>query len=88
VLWEREAKDPGRAQETFTITSDQQLLATREIELDFERGTRLRTIINLGGLVVPKGGPLLFRIAAADDIQAEYTIDVTAPPAAVPFQRS
>jgi hypothetical protein len=83
VLWEREPSDPGRRPGTFTITSDGQSLTTQEIMLDFERNMRLRTIINIGGLVVPKPGALRFRIDVTKEVQAEYIIDVAGPQASL-----
>ncbi|MFZ0970569.1 MAG: hypothetical protein WCC76_06880 [Candidatus Acidiferrales bacterium] len=86
VLWERDADDPQRVAGRLTIAVGNQELSASAVNVDFEANLRNRTVINVNGLIVPSAGHLSFRIVLENGVQAEYVVDVLAPPPNVQVQ--
>jgi hypothetical protein len=83
VLWERELADPQQIRGVFSLEIGEQLLTRAEVNLDFGGRLLHRSIVNMQGVAVPRPGKLHFRIVLDGGSRAEYSMDVTAPPAIV-----
>lgn len=79
VLWQREHGDAEQFPGRFALSLDNQVLQEIDIRVDFQGGTRNRTVVNIGGLVVPRPGFLHFRLRLEAGAQAEYSVEITPP---------
>ncbi len=84
-LWVRDDGDPQRIDGNFTVTLDDEVLTMAAMHVDFAGPLtkRTRTVIHLGGLVIPRIGLLRIRFVLTSGATAEYVGQIEAPPAVV-----
>jgi len=80
ALWRRATEDPDRVAGRFSVVMNERNLFAQPIEVDFAGRPQARTMVNLGGLVVPGPGTVRFRIDLETGARAEYEINVQITP--------
>jgi len=88
ALWEKEPNDPNVHQGAFSVAMNDKPLMSQEIHIDFQENLRNRTIIVLGGLVIPEPGTLAFTLSLKDGAQARYVVEINAVATAEPSVES
>lgn len=84
AIWERDAGDPENVDVTFFLRNNAHQLFTTALTLAFAAGTRNRSMLTIGQVVVQEPGRLTMEFRRGDDVVASYAVRVVPPaPAAV-----
>jgi hypothetical protein len=81
TLWEREAADPERINGRFNVHIGSDRIVDLAMFADFQGNVpRTRTMINMGGLMLPRAGILRFRMEMDNGNSSQYEVEILPPP--------
>ena len=79
VSWERDLTDLSQYNAEFSVTLNEQRLHTAPVNIDFRNALRHRSIVTVGGLVIPQPGQLTFSLKIHEGPETTCTLSVKAP---------